>query len=631
MPLAVFRRHQKKMLATFAILAMVGFVLSDTLPKLLNGGPRGPENVTVATLYGKRVDRVKLDEMRQRRKIANQFMGGLIGFTARQSVPNFFGGYTSRELIDALILEHQADGLGLPHDPAYARAYLNDFVQRIRGKMTRELFEISMSPLAQDFSGDQVLQAIAEEARINQARDISSFALVTPLDVFDSYRDQTEALSFRVLDFPVEKYVDKVNEPSANQVSDFYDKYKETLPDPVRDTPGFKIPREIRVEYLTFDGEKLAKDFKEKFTEDELKSYYESRKQDFPIPRGLGDLPTNVFAEDPTAKLTPQLYQPFDQIRELLATTLSEERAQTEIAAKFETIKNEILLPFSDKYAEAADDLVEARKLNKNAPANLPSLNDLSVVAEKNGLSHETSPLMSRSEADNYGRIGAAEIGLARLGGGKRFADEFFEAKSQLMEPYEFTDVEGRRFLARKIEDQPPRVPTLDEVRKEVITAWKLEQARPSALKAAEDFAAVVRQDGGRIKEDIIDGRAVVNVSPTTKLQPGGSSSILPDFVLPGDELRSALFGLDDDQVAVAANAPKTIYYAIALDRRNPASMLTLFGPNGPYSIYQNETTRDFNRKQDEIWLKGMRAAAGLPVDWVPDDEKDRDSSRRGG
>ena len=38
MPFAVFRRHQRKLLAIFAILAMFGFVLADSLPWLLSGG-----------------------------------------------------------------------------------------------------------------------------------------------------------------------------------------------------------------------------------------------------------------------------------------------------------------------------------------------------------------------------------------------------------------------------------------------------------------------------------------------------------------------------------------------------------------------------------------------------------------
>ncbi len=44
MPFAVFRQHQKKMLAIIAILAMSGFVLSDSLYRLSNRG--GPATAT---------------------------------------------------------------------------------------------------------------------------------------------------------------------------------------------------------------------------------------------------------------------------------------------------------------------------------------------------------------------------------------------------------------------------------------------------------------------------------------------------------------------------------------------------------------------------------------------------------
>lgn len=633
MPFEVFRRHQKKMLVTIALMAMCSFVVSDYLNRLINTGPRIAENSTVATIYGKSVDRVKVSEMIQRRKLANQFMGTLIGTLLRRQVPGMFGDYSQRSMIDSLILEHQADKLGLPRDTAYARAYIKDVVEQklpTRGKMTKELFAIAMEPLQQDYSAEQVLLAIAEEARINQAYEISTFALVTPLDVYDGYRNLTEAISFRAVDFPVERYLDKVGEPSTEQISAFYDKYKDKEPDTLSDTPGFKIPRQIKVEYLMIDGGKLTEELKTKITTEELKSYYESRKSDFAIPRGINDLPNDLFADDPDAKLTPTMYQAFDQIRDVLANSYAEEKAQNEIASKFEALKNDVLLPFSDKYAEAADDLAEAKKLDKNAKATLPPLNDISVAAEKDGLTREVTPLLTRADAENYGRIASAEIGLSRFSGGRRFAEEFFDAKSQLMEPYEFTDAEGRRYLARKIEDNQPKVPPLDQVRTEVISAWKTDQARPLAEKDAKAFAETVRKADGKIVDDIVDGHAVIIVSPTTRLQPGGTGSIMPEFLNPGDELRSAIFDLADGEVAVAANAPKTVYYTVAVDKRNTASVSTLFGPNGMYTIYQNETTREINRKQAEAWMKGLRADAGLPADWAPDDEKDRDSNRRG-
>ena len=43
MPFEVFRRHQRKMLAMLAILAMFSFVLADSLPRLFGTDYSGPD------------------------------------------------------------------------------------------------------------------------------------------------------------------------------------------------------------------------------------------------------------------------------------------------------------------------------------------------------------------------------------------------------------------------------------------------------------------------------------------------------------------------------------------------------------------------------------------------------------
>ena len=41
MPFEVFRRNQRMLIAVFGLLAMISFVLSDSLPRLLNAGNGG--------------------------------------------------------------------------------------------------------------------------------------------------------------------------------------------------------------------------------------------------------------------------------------------------------------------------------------------------------------------------------------------------------------------------------------------------------------------------------------------------------------------------------------------------------------------------------------------------------------
>jgi hypothetical protein len=121
MSLEVFRRHQKKLLAVFAILAMFGFVVSDSLPKLLSSNS-AMRDQPVVTLHGKTIYRSALNEMHERRTSANIFMAEINPFSPDGR--NQFGGVKDRDLVDALILEHEADSLGLPTGPDVGRDFL---------------------------------------------------------------------------------------------------------------------------------------------------------------------------------------------------------------------------------------------------------------------------------------------------------------------------------------------------------------------------------------------------------------------------------------------------------------------------------------------------------------------------
>ena len=119
-------------------------------------------------------------------------------------------------------------------------------------------------------------------------------------------------------------------DPTPDEIAAEYEKYKDVLPDPARDTPGFKVPRQIQVEVLSIDGNALALGIKDKLTEAELRTAYESRKTEF---QERSELPNDLFAGQP--ELTPPIIKPFEDVRTQLAVALAEEKAQAEISDKF--------------------------------------------------------------------------------------------------------------------------------------------------------------------------------------------------------------------------------------------------------------------------------------------------------
>jgi peptidyl-prolyl cis-trans isomerase D len=629
MPFAVFRRHQKKLLAIFAILAMFGFVLADSLPRLLSSGyAGGAGDPIVATIYGRKIRRSTLNEMAAQRNRANLFLTELNPYLGRAP----FGDLSTRSLVDALILEHEADRLGIPKRPEVARDMLRELTN---GAMNKETFEMLLRRFGSQVSGEQILVDIANQLRINKTRGLFGRALVTPLDVFQEYRAQNERVSVRALGFPVEDYVGKVPDPSPDQVRDYYDHSKDVLPDPTRDTPGFKIPRQIRAEILSIDGAALAKQYRDKLTESELLSYYENRKGEFSIK---DEFPPDIFADDPKAELTPPIVQPFSEVRTSLATSLADEKAQAEIGNRFTKVKDEVMIPDADAYFDALDEINEAKKEGKTPNVKIPQPPPLKEVAAREGLQYEVTPLLTREQAEVYGEVSSAEVGSTRQGGGRKFAAEIFDPKTSLYEPVELTDILNRHFLVRKIEDDEPRVPPLDEIRNEVIATWKREHARPLADQAAREFAEKVTKDGGKIKEEIVNGRSVIITPLRTRMQPGfpipgqmfqnGPPTLteIPELPNAGDDLRDAIFSLEPGRVLVAPNQPKTVYYALTLNDRIPATFATLYAPNGEYIRYKSEAQFNAQRRREEQAMNRLRADAGLPSNWAPSDETEKNS-----
>ena len=618
MPFEVFRRHQRKLLAVFAILAMFGFVVSDSLPKLLNPNS-SVRDQEVVTLYGKRVYRSDLSEMHNRRNSANIFMADINGRLGR----NFFGGTKDRDLVDALILEHEADALGLPAGPDAGR----DYLKKISGdQMTGEIFDALLTRMNNRVSGEQLLAIIADQVRLQKVRYLPGSPQVTPFDVFRSYRDQNERISAKAVEIPVEKFLANVAEPKSTEIAALYEKYKDELPDPARETPGFKVPRQIQVEILSIDGNALARGIMDKLTEQELRTAYENRKKDFPAP---SELPVDLFAGQP--ELTPSVLRSFNDVRTELAVTLSEERAQSEISDRFNKIKEENLLQFADEYATALDALEEAKKKDPKATADLPSPPALEELARREGLNFERSRLLSRESAEQAGPISNAEAGINPLSGGRKFAEEFFDPKKAMYEPEELTDPSRTRYLVRKIKDVPPHVPPLEDVVSDVKVAYKMIEARALAEKAASELAAQF-QKAGAIKEPLPGGYRVLAIPPVSRRQSRVvptqffisetvEDSTIPDIAFPGDAFRDAYFGLEGGKFAVAPNRPRTIFYVMSLEKREPATFAALYAPYGDQRRYESSAQRQAERELSEEWMTWLRQKAGLKNDWVPPDE----------
>jgi peptidyl-prolyl cis-trans isomerase D len=577
----------------------------------------------VVDLYGKPVRRFDLARISEQRARANRFIAPLA------QTQDFFGGLSTRDLVDAYSLEHEADRLGVPNDPELAKTWL----KKLRpGLMNQATFDSLLTMVGRDIDPNLILSDLASQIRLRQAQQLLGSPMITPLDIFQTYRDQNERTSYKVLSFPVANYTDKTREPSDSELGTLFDKYKDVLPDPSSDTPGFKVPRQIKAEILSVDTNALAKQIEAKLTDNDLKTYYENHKAELTPPK---ELPDDLFANDKEAKLTPPVYRPFDQVRDIILAGLSRERAQEQVTEKFDKIKDDVINKFSDAYHETQTEVEEAKKAGETSQKALPTPTDLAGVAKANGLNHEVTPLLSQADAENYGQIATANAGATPSFDDPKFATVIFDEKNLIYDSLEFADMAGRRYLVRKLVDAAPRVPSFDEARARVVAAWKMEQARDLARKAADEALAKVKADGGSMKEAVVLGRPVFAIDGVTKKRSGmgipgslqfneATEADIPQLPYAGAKLREALFNLKAGEVAVESNAPKDTYYVVTLARRDPVSFSTLYGPSSAPLAYMFETMQTASRGQFERWMKHLRSEAGLPENWTPPGETER-------
>ena len=73
--------------------------------------------------------------------------------------------------------------------------------------------------------------------------------------------------------------------------------------------------------------------------------------------------------------------------------------------------------------------------------------------------------------------------------------------------------------------------------------------------------------------------------------------------------------------VATTANQPRTVFYVMALDKREPATFAALYAPYSDSGSYERTARKHAIEELGDDWMKWLRQKAGLSSDWIPPDE----------
>ena len=287
---------------------------------------------------------------------------------------------------------------------------------------------------------------------------------------------------------------------------------------------------------------------------------------------------TSPAAAALTTPVAEPKYKPLDdklkeEIREELAGQKAMQAAQKRLSDGFEEISRAI-----EKYSRDR----RSAEVTKKAPPIAP---DLPKLAEKHNMTIGTTALADPTQ------IQETELGKTR-GFTRTSTDPIpFHVIAYLDGIPEWTPsiIRGTRennnfdvlFMYWKTKEEPPVVPTLKDIREEVVDAWKTQQAVTVAEEEAKRLAETAKQSGQKLKE-VFANKKDLKVADTNQFTwmtrgfvPGMGGvpqlSAVDSVENPGQDFMKAIFKLKVGQVGTAMNQPKSIVYVVRIDSELPS------------------------------------------------------------
>ncbi len=286
--------------------------------------------------------------------------------------------------------------------------------------------------------------------------------------------------------------------------------------------------------------------------------------------------PPQLGEADTTLPAAPEMRtKTFEEAREELANKLAEERAMPAITEAMERVYADHMKPYSDAYrkyqsfkqAEIEGDMEE------------PVRPDLKKLAAEYGLTHNETNLIDYFQlspelrqamvtTEGYSQPGGRPYSIAQIMMNPQF-NEFLPLQGDYFDFSQMTSMRIIKYLCWKTESKDAYIPELDEVRDEVVAAWKIDQARTKAKESAQAVANKVG-DGedpwasavGTTEQALV----VKDVPPFTWLTSFGQGvnlSPVQKLDLVGDEFMQHVFSSTPGKTVVAPNNAKSKYYVV--------------------------------------------------------------------
>jgi hypothetical protein len=328
-----FRKNNSKIMAVVVVVIMVGFIGGSALTKLLQPNTNRPNEVVATFLDDKTITRDELsqaqfeldilamlstpqllrslsDPLLNTIDLRSMMLGELL-FTDRstsamayqqmkQTIMSSDFRITDKQLNDIynqrrlpsriywLMLTKEAELAGLSIPNEHAKRYLANIIPRLFSTQQYTVtYQQRIGYIVREHAipESKILATFAKLlAVLDYARIVNTGENITTEQIKHNLASTQETFDLEFVKFEAADFLDQQKEPSQNQITEHFDKYKKLLPgDITTENPygfGYKLPERARLEYavvMVEDTEAII----DIPTEQDAEEYYQRRADDF--------------------------------------------------------------------------------------------------------------------------------------------------------------------------------------------------------------------------------------------------------------------------------------------------------------------------------------------------------------
>jgi len=320
-PFRIFRKHQKFLMATLGIMAIIAFTILGIVLQILQGHDRpGSKNPVVVTTekYGD-LHEIDLDRMREIRRRLSHFLLGAVGeasrgeqmfariqaarylrplglaaFNERAEIVLPSGLFSEETTVRRWLMVQRARELGLIVTDETISQFLRNLTDN---RVANEQFAAIYNRFG--IPEEVVFNALHDELLASNLGTLVGMGLdpraTTPAERWDYFQRLKRKIELEVAPVSVAEFVDIKEDPGDRVLEKFFKKYKNNFPSVDSPEPGFRERPKVDIEYVKADIEKFADPAS--VTDEEIKAYYDEHRE---LYRNI-ELPALDFGEPASA------------------------------------------------------------------------------------------------------------------------------------------------------------------------------------------------------------------------------------------------------------------------------------------------------------------------------------------